>query len=156
MLARFQDGVIAEKPDLVLWQVGTNALLLDRPIDPAGSPPSATASWRLKFMGCHVVRIHLGALHPEGPRQARHRQSHEFYGFIAKQDNSGQGFSSLRGHALRREVAGIPFDAFLSPDELHMNDWSYSCIAKLLAGHPLPKPCRPVPTATAKTGPVSP
>jgi hypothetical protein len=23
---------------------------------------------------------------------------------------------------------------FLSPDELHMNDWSYGCVAKLLAG----------------------
>ena len=37
MLARFQESVIAEKPDLVLWQVGTNALLLDRPISPAGT-----------------------------------------------------------------------------------------------------------------------
>ena len=33
-----------------------------------------------------------------------------------------------------RERAGIPFQAFLSPDELHMNDWSYACVAKLLAG----------------------
>jgi acyl-CoA thioesterase I len=28
---------------------------------------------------------------------------------------------------------GLPFKAFLSDDELHMNDWSYGCIAKLLA-----------------------
>ena len=27
MLARFARGVIAEKPDLVLWQVGSNAVL---------------------------------------------------------------------------------------------------------------------------------
>jgi hypothetical protein len=31
------------------------------------------------------------------------------------------------------EVAGMPFDAFLSADQLHMNDWSYRCLAKLLA-----------------------
>jgi acyl-CoA thioesterase-1 len=31
------------------------------------------------------------------------------------------------------QVAGIPFDTFLSADQLHMNDWSYGCIAKLLA-----------------------
>jgi cytochrome c oxidase assembly protein subunit 15 len=31
------------------------------------------------------------------------------------------------------QVAGIPFDRFLSADQLHMNDWSYGCIAKLLA-----------------------
>ena len=33
-----------------------------------------------------------------------------------------------------KENQGIPFETFLSPDELHMNDWSYACVAKLLAG----------------------
>ena len=33
-----------------------------------------------------------------------------------------------------RNVARIPFETFISPDELHMNDWSYGCVAKLLAG----------------------
>ena len=37
MLARFDDDVIAEKPDLVIWQVGTNAVLRDRPLAPAGT-----------------------------------------------------------------------------------------------------------------------
>jgi len=32
-----------------------------------------------------------------------------------------------------REVDGISFDTLLSPDGLHMNDWSYACIAKLLS-----------------------
>jgi hypothetical protein len=27
----------------------------------------------------------------------------------------------------------MSFDQFLSPDGLHLNDWSYACIAKLLA-----------------------
>ena len=31
------------------------------------------------------------------------------------------------------ERKGIPFEAFLSPDGLHMNDWGYSCFAKALA-----------------------
>ena len=26
----------------------------------------------------------------------------------------------------------MPFEAFLSPDLLHMNDWGYACFAKLL------------------------
>ena len=56
MVARFQDGVMAEKPDLVLWQVGTNALLLDRPIDPAGSL-IRDGLMRLKSTGCDVVLI---------------------------------------------------------------------------------------------------
>ena len=33
-----------------------------------------------------------------------------------------------------RLTQGLPFSAFLSKDELHMNDWSYACFAKLLAG----------------------
>jgi hypothetical protein len=33
-----------------------------------------------------------------------------------------------------REVEGQPFENFVSPDELHMNDWSYACVAKVLAG----------------------
>ena len=31
------------------------------------------------------------------------------------------------------DVDGLPFEAVLAPDGLHMNDWSYGCIAKLLA-----------------------
>ena len=27
----------------------------------------------------------------------------------------------------------LPFSTFVSPDELHMNDWGYGCLAKLLA-----------------------
>ena len=33
-----------------------------------------------------------------------------------------------------RLTEDIPFSTFISPDELHMNDWSYGCVAKLLAG----------------------
>jgi hypothetical protein len=32
-----------------------------------------------------------------------------------------------------RLTEDIPFSTFLSADELHMNDWSYGCVAKLLA-----------------------
>ena len=36
MLARFDTSVIDEKPDLVIWQTGTNSVLRDRPLDPEG------------------------------------------------------------------------------------------------------------------------
>jgi len=32
-----------------------------------------------------------------------------------------------------RETRGLPFEAFLNPDLLHMNDWGYDCVARLLA-----------------------
>ena len=34
---------------------------------------------------------------------------------------------------LFHDIDGMPFEAFLSPDGLHMNDWSYNCFAKALA-----------------------
>src|SRR5687767_2387936 len=37
MLARFDDQVIAEKPDVVVWQVGSNSVLRDQPLAPAGA-----------------------------------------------------------------------------------------------------------------------
>ncbi len=30
------------------------------------------------------------------------------------------------------DLDGVPFEAFLSADLLHMNDWGYGCLAKLL------------------------
>ncbi len=46
MLARFDEQVIAEKPDLVVWQVGSNSVLRDQPLAPAGDvdPRRARAS----------------------------------------------------------------------------------------------------------------
>jgi hypothetical protein len=32
-----------------------------------------------------------------------------------------------------RDQQGIPFEYSLSADGLHLNDWSYACIAKVLA-----------------------
>jgi acyl-CoA thioesterase-1 len=44
----------------------------------------------------------------------------------------------------------LPFNAFVSPDELHMNDWSYGCVAKLLAGAIHEAAGRSTVTATAR------
>jgi hypothetical protein len=52
-----------------------------------------------------------------------------------------------------REVAGMPFADFLSPDGLHMNDWSYACIARLLAGAITEAATRPALTAKATASP---
>ena len=56
MIARFDTSVFAEQPDLVLWQVGTNSLLLDRPLDPAGVLIREGLR-RLKAEGVDVVLI---------------------------------------------------------------------------------------------------
>ena len=48
-----------------------------------------------------------------------------------------------------RLTEDIPFSTFISPDELHMNDWSYGCIAKLMAGAIHEAAVRSTVTATA-------
>jgi len=49
------------------------------------------------------------------------------------------------------EVQHIPFDAFAAPDQLHMNDWGYGCVAKLLADAIAEAATRPVASA-ARSG----
>ena len=56
MLRRFADGVLKEKPDLVLWQVGTNSVLRDKPLGPH-SPLLLDGIRRLKAAGADVVLI---------------------------------------------------------------------------------------------------
>ena len=48
-----------------------------------------------------------------------------------------------------REVESLPYDSFLSPDELHMNDWSYACLARALGSAVAEAATRP--TATIAT-----
>jgi hypothetical protein len=49
------------------------------------------------------------------------------------------------------EANAIPFEAFLSPDLLHMNDWGYACFAKLLAAAMAEAATRSVTAATTMT-----
>ena len=56
MLARFDRDVFAVNPDLVLWQVGSNSVLLGRPIAPTGLLISEGLR-RLKVAGSDVVLI---------------------------------------------------------------------------------------------------
>jgi acyl-CoA thioesterase I len=131
MLARFEETVLAEKPDLVLWQVGTNAVLRDHAL--AGEAPLIREGVRrLKAAQADVVLI-----------DAQYAPK-----VIAKPDAAGM--VALLGTTARDEkvgvfhrfaimqhwstVDGVGFDQLLSPDGLHMNDWSYACVAKLLAG----------------------
>jgi acyl-CoA thioesterase-1 len=131
MLARLDASVLAENPDLVLWQVGTNSLLLDRPLSPAGDRIREGLG-RLKAAGVDVVLIDP-QFAPKVLAKPDIGRLMELYPVIAKQANVGvfQRFAVMRHW---RETANIPFNVFLSEDGLHMNDWSYACVGKLLAG----------------------
>jgi hypothetical protein len=46
-----------------------------------------------------------------------------------------------------REVEQLPFETFVSTDGLHMNDWSYACLAKALGMAIAEAATRPTATA---------
>jgi acyl-CoA thioesterase-1 len=131
MLARMQESVIAEDPDLVLWQVGTNSLLLDRPLTPAGALIRKGLRTLKAAGGIDVVLIDP-QFAPKVLAKADIGTLMSLYDTVTKQETVGvfHRFAVMR---YWHEVAGIPFETFLSPDQLHMNDWSYACVAKLLA-----------------------
>jgi acyl-CoA thioesterase-1 len=130
MLARFDKAVLTEQPDLVLWQVGTNTLLRHHRIGPVGSLIYEGLT-QLKASGADVVLIDPQfapkvTVEPDAARMVN------LIRMAAKAENVSvfHRFEVMRHW---REASQLPFEVFLSPDGLHMNDWSYACLAKLLA-----------------------
>jgi lysophospholipase L1-like esterase len=146
MLARFERDVFPENPDLVIWQVGSNSVLRDRPLTEANAP---------LHDGLKLLREHGADVVLMNPQYApRVITKHDVEGMVhliavtAKEKNIDlfQRYAVMRYWQL---TEGLPFNAFLSPDELHLNDWSYGCVAKLMAGAIHDAATRPTMTATA-------
>lgn len=130
MLARFDAAVLSERPDLVLWQVGTNAVLRDHAA--AGVAPLIHEGLaRLKRSGADVILVDP-QFAPKVLVKADAEKMVRLIGMEAKVSDVGlfQRFAIMRHW---HESEGIPFATILSPDELHMNDWSYGCVARVLA-----------------------
>jgi hypothetical protein len=151
MLARFETTVIAERPDLVLWQVGTNAVLRDNPLPPASSLIEKGLA-RLKTTGADVILIDP-QFAPKVIAKNTLSKMLDLLALKAKQYNVNlfQRFALMRDW---REHQGISFDAFVSPDQLHMNDWSYDCVAKVLGASIAEAALRPTASAAATARPV--
>jgi lysophospholipase L1-like esterase len=130
MLVRFDRDVIAAKPDLVLWQLGTNSVLRDHDIGGNGALFTAALA-RIKAMGADVIVIN-----PQyAPKVLAHPAVAAMVDLISgtAKASSVEVFDRFAVMKYWRETREIPFEAFLSPDLLHMNDWGYDCVAQLLA-----------------------
>jgi acyl-CoA thioesterase I len=130
MLARFDDAVAAEHPDLVLWQLGTNAVL--RGYEHAKSDSVIREGIRrINAIGADAVLIN-----PQyAPKVIAQRQVDDMVNLIssAAQQEKVDVFHRFALMRYWHEHEGLPFGTFLSADGLHMNDWGYSCFAKALA-----------------------
>jgi acyl-CoA thioesterase-1 len=148
MLARLKADVVEEAPDLVLWQLGTNAALRGSPIAEIREQVESGLAM-LKQAGIDVILIDPQFVPavitvPEAD------------GMVEMISTSGRAHKVSVFHRFAimrhwRQVSGLAFDTFTSADGLHMNDWSYGCWAKLLAGAVAQTIKRPVASASVNT-----
>jgi acyl-CoA thioesterase-1 len=130
MVARFDHDVIAAAPDLVIWQVGTNAVLRDFDIERYRRVVRGGVE-RLKEAGFDVIIMDMQF----APRVLAHPLYREMERSLAVLGRE-QGIPVFRRFALMQHwVASgqLDFATMLSPDGLHMNDLTYGCIGRALA-----------------------
>ena len=130
MLGRMDRDAIAERPDLVIWQLGANAALrsLDRD---AFRRFIQEGLLRLRQAGIDVVLMD----NQRAPRIAA-RPGHRAYdAMLAEAARSVPGVALFSRGALMDAwaAAGVPNDALLISDGLHHNDRGYACIAEALS-----------------------
>jgi len=127
MLVRFETAVVAERPQLVIWQFGSNALMHDKALDPG---LIAAGINRLKAIGADVV-----LMDPQYAPRVLAKPAHEaIVAHIARAAKENKVGVLHRFEMMRHwhEVDGLPFETFVIWDGLHLNDWGYACVAKSL------------------------
>jgi lysophospholipase L1-like esterase len=130
MMKRLQVDVIDPRPDLVIWQVGTNAVL--RNLDPGET---------VKQVEDGVARIQAASadlvlVDPQySPKVNEHQESAgrmvKLLGKVAQLRHVGV-FPRFEVMRQWHENQALPIDNFVIADGLHMNDWGYACFAQLL------------------------
>lgn len=130
MLARLQSDVLDERPDLVIWQSGTNSAIRDQDVGPFVEDLFIGIR-RMQALGIDVLL--MGP--QKSPRVDRARQ---------------RAVYAVHLHAVA-EIARVPYfaryeimggwvaagqmsmDEMIDPDGLHMTDLSYGCLADAAA-----------------------
>jgi lysophospholipase L1-like esterase len=129
MMKRLQT-VIDARPDLVIWQVGTNAVL--RNLDPAETQKQVEEGVaRIQATGTDIVLVD-----PQySPRVTERAESAsrmvKMLSKVAQLRHVGifPRFEVMRDW---HDQQALPVDSFVIADGLHMNDWGYACFAQLL------------------------
>jgi len=130
MMARFEEDVIALKPDLVIWQTGTNSVLRDH------DPDQFRRQLALGVRTLRAAGLDVILMAPQyAPRFNRRPKRMAFVEAI-NQVVAEEGVVLFPRHAIMKywwDSGRFDFKTMLSPDGLHLNDLSYDCIAQLLA-----------------------
>ena len=129
-LTRLDRDVIAEHPDLVIWQVGTNAVLRRDDLS-ADEQLIRRGVSSMRENGIDVVLMDLQYAPRVLARPASADMERLLAG-LAKQARVGlfRRFEIMQEWDRTRQLAPA---AMISPDGLHMTDASYGCLADQLA-----------------------
>ena len=127
MLRRFDKAVVAAKPDLVLWQLGTNSVIRDHMFNDHGAAIRDGLN-KIRATGADIVLIDP-QFAPKVIVKAEATHMVELIATTAKVENVDL-FRRFDVMKRWREADHMAFESFVSPDGLHMNDWSYACMAK--------------------------
>ncbi|MEK9971083.1 MAG: SGNH/GDSL hydrolase family protein [Ferrovibrio sp.] len=130
MNRRLQADAVDLKPDLVLWQLGTNAVLRSQGVEVYRSHIRQGVA-ALQAAGIDVVLIDLQYA-PKVLRDPDHTAMQKILADLAAEMKVGlyRRFAIMR--AWMRD-GGLQQADLVSPDGLHMNDLGYACWARSLA-----------------------
>lgn len=148
MIKRFDKAVVAAKPDLVLWQLGTNSVIRNHPLLDHGAAIRGGVN-KIRATGADVVLIDP-QFAPKVIAKPDAAHMVELIALTAKQEDVDL-FPRYDMMRRWREVDHLSFKAFVSADGLHMNDWSYACLAKGLGLAIAEAATRPVVSAATHT-----
>jgi len=130
MLKRLQSAVLDLHPDLVIWQVGTNAVLRKLDPDETGHLVDEGVA-QIQAAGADLVLVDPQYSPRVTERVDDANKMVKLLGKIAQIRHVSffPRFSVMRDW---HEKQALPMDTFVVADGLHMNDWGYACFAQLL------------------------
>jgi hypothetical protein len=153
MLKRFDAQVIAAKPDLVLWQLGTNSVVRGHS---SGEHGALIRDGLAKIRSIHADVVLIDPQYaPKVIAKPGAEKMVDLIAVTAKQEDVDH---YRRFDVMKRwfDVDHLKFEAFTAPDGLHMNDWSYSCLAKGLGAAIAEAAQRPILSAKVSAKVVAP
>jgi acyl-CoA thioesterase I len=129
-LARFERDVLDFKPDLVVWQLGTNDIAWGGHVDDQLKNKIVQGVRSLKAIGADVILMDLQYT-PMVLASAYYSTMQAMIGEVARQERVGL-FS--RFTLMRKSIdAGLPSGALVSWDRLHNSTEGYDCVGRALA-----------------------
>jgi lysophospholipase L1-like esterase len=130
MIKRLQASVIDMKPDMVIWQVGTNAVL--RSLDPTETARMVEDGiGRIQAAGADLVLVDPQYSPAVNAKAENASKMMQVLNKVAALKHVGV-FPRFEVMREWHEGQSMPFETFVIADGLHMNDWGYACFAQLL------------------------